>query len=313
MRPDIDAIEALDAVVTEGGFAAAAARLHKVPSAVNYQIRKLEQQLGVVLLDRSGYRVRLTDAGTLLLAEGRRLLAQADQVAALAQQCASGWEARLTLVIDGILPLAPTLAALKTLADERIPTRIQVRVEFLGGVQRRFESEQADLMLVKDCVPSPEWVMQPMSEIECLLLARSGHPLTQRKSVTLADLHAEVELSVQDSGARADDRHMFGGERVFLLSDFGAKREALLAGVGFGWMPRYRVEADMAAGRLAEIPYIGGSRYRFTPQLVRRAARTPGRALQRLLQLLSPAATAVTATETRTSSRQARRRPKKGK
>ena len=38
MRPDIDAIEALDAVVTEGGFAAAAARLHKVPSAVNYQI-----------------------------------------------------------------------------------------------------------------------------------------------------------------------------------------------------------------------------------------------------------------------------------
>ena len=131
--------------------------------------------------------------------------------------------------------------------------------------------------------------------------------------MTLADLHDEVELSVQDSGARADDRHMFGGERVFLLSDFGAKREALLAGVGFGWMPRYRVEADMAAGRLAEIPYIGGSRYRFTPQLVRRAARTPGRALQRLLQLLSPAATAVTATETRTSSRQARRRPKKGK
>ena len=109
MRPDIDAIEALDAVVTEGGFAAAAARLHKVPSAVNYQIRKLELQLGVVLLDRSGYRVRLTDAGALLLAEGRRLLAQADQVAALAQQCASGWEARLTLVIDGILPLAPKI------------------------------------------------------------------------------------------------------------------------------------------------------------------------------------------------------------
>jgi DNA-binding transcriptional LysR family regulator len=312
MRPDIDALEALDAVVAEGGLAGAAARLHKVPSAVNYQIRKLEQQLGVALLDRSGYRVRLTDAGALILAEGRRLLAQADQVTALALQCASGWEARLTLVIDGILPLAPTLAALKTLADERVPTRIQVRVEFLGGVQRRFEEDRADLMLVKDVVAAPEWVLQPMEDIECLLLASARHPLAARSRVTLADLHAEVELSVQDSGARTDDRHMFGGERVFLLSDFGAKREALLAGVGFGWMPRYRVEADLAAGRLVEIPYVGGSRYRFTPQLVRREARTPGKALQRLLQLLAPAP-AVTAPETRTSSRRSPRRPRRGK
>jgi DNA-binding transcriptional LysR family regulator len=167
-------------------------------------------------------------------------------------------------------------------------------------------------MLVKDVVAAPEWVLQPMEDIECLLLASARHPLAARSRVTLADLHAEVELSVQDSGARTDDRHMFGGERVFLLSDFGAKREALLAGVGFGWMPRYRVEADLAAGRLVEIPYVGGSRYRFTPQLVRREARTPGKALQRLLQLLAPVP-AVTAPETRTSSRRSPRRPRRGK
>ena len=308
MRPDIDAIEALDAVVSEGGFAAAAARLHKVPSAVNYQIRKLEEQLGIALLDRSGYRVRLTDAGALILSEGRRLLAQADHVAAVAAQCAGGWEPRLTLIIDGILPLAPTLAALKTLADERVPTRVQVRVEYLGGVERRFVSEQADVMLVKDYTPDPQWTSVAMAEVECVLVAVAGHPLVGVRSVTLADLHAHVELSVQDSGARTDDRHMFGGERVFLLSDFGAKREALLAGVGFGWMPRDRIEADLACGHLCEIDYVGGSRYRFIPHLVRRDGRPPGRALARLLSLLAAAAPVATASRTRSSPKSRPRR-----
>ena len=305
MRPDIDALEALDAVITEGGFAAAGLRLHKVPSAVNYQIRKLEEQLGVTLLDRSGYRVRLTDAGSLVLAEGRRLLAQADHVVAVAAEFAAGWEARLTVIIDGILPLAPTLAALKTMAVERVPTRIQVRVEFLGGVQRRSQSEQAEVMLVKDYVPNPEWVAMPLPEIECLLLVAAEHPLAGRRDVGLTELHEHVELSVQDSGARADDRHMFGGDRVFLLSDFGAKREALLAGVGYGWMPQYLVAEDLAAGRLIEVHYVGGSRYRFTPHLIRRDDRTPGRALARLLALLTPNDATVIASKTRTSTKSA--------
>ena len=76
-RPDLDAVEALDAVVRHGGFAHAAAALHRVPSAVSYQVAKLEEQLGVKLLDRSGYRVRLTPAGEAVLKEGQKLLAQA--------------------------------------------------------------------------------------------------------------------------------------------------------------------------------------------------------------------------------------------
>jgi len=63
MGPDLDAINALDAVVRHGGFARAAAALHRVQSAVSYQVDKLEAQLGVPLLDRTGYRVQLTPAG----------------------------------------------------------------------------------------------------------------------------------------------------------------------------------------------------------------------------------------------------------
>jgi len=155
MKIDLDAIEALDAVIRFGGMTQAAEHLHKAQSAVSYHIRKLETSLGVSLLDRAGYRVQLTPAGSIILAEGRRLLEQAQRVQSLGRQLAEGWEPKLLLILDGILRLEPALAALKTMADENIPTRIQMKIEFLWGVQHRFDTDQADLMIVKDYQPNP--------------------------------------------------------------------------------------------------------------------------------------------------------------
>lgn len=286
MRLDLDSLHTLEVVVREGGLARAAQRLHRVQSAVSYQLRKLEQALGIQLLNREGYRMRLTPAGEAVLAEGRRLLTQAAHIELLARQFAEGWEPRLTLIVDGILPLEPTLAALKTMADERIPTRIQVRVEFLKGVQYRFDKDEADLMLVKDYDAHANLVAEPFAEIECILCAAPSHPLAGRKSVSLSDLHEQVELSVQDSSDQGDDRHMFGGERVFYLSGFIPKKQALLMGVGFGWMPKYLVARELRQGELKEVRYSGGSRYSFKPALVRRQAQPLGRAGQRLIELL---------------------------
>ena len=289
MKLDLDALAALDAVVSTGSYAQAAEQLHKVTSAVSYQVKKLEEQLRLPLLDRSGYRVRLTPQGEAVLAEGRRLLLHAHQVEALAQQLATGWEPRLLVVVDGILPQVDTLQALKQLADEGVPTRVQLKIEFLHGVQYRFEKDHADLMLVKDYEPVAQCRALALPEVECVLCVAPGHPLARPgRPATLAELQAHVELSVQDSSERGDDRHMFGGERVFYLSGFMAKRQALLMGMGFGWIPRYLADEPLASGALQELAYEGGSRYRFTPWLVQRLDRPLGRAGQRLVELLAP-------------------------
>lgn len=286
MKLELDALQALDAVVREGSVARAAEKLHKAQSAVSYQLRRLEEQLGLPLLDRAGYRVRLTPAGEALLVEGRRLLAQAHQVEALARQFALGWEARLTVVIDGIVPLETTFAALKRIAEEGVPTRVQLKVEFLGGVQYRFERDEADLMLVKDFEPRTGLSAEALPEIECVLCVAAGHPLATTARVDQTQLQQHVELSVQDSSGRGNDRHMLGGERVFYLSGFVAKKQALLMGLGFGWMPLYLIGDELARGALVELPYSGGSRYRFTPYLVHRLDRPLGPAGQRLVALL---------------------------
>jgi len=107
-----------------------------------------------------------------------------------------------------------------------------------------------------------------------------------KRAVSLSDLQQFVELTVQDSSGRGDERHIFGGERVFFLSGFMAKKQALLMGLGFGWMPVDMVEQELANGSLAEVNYSGDSRYHFTPHIVYRGEQNLGPAARRLVALL---------------------------
>ncbi|WP_199911743.1 LysR family transcriptional regulator [Dongshaea marina] len=155
MRFDIEAFRVLDLVIREGSFGKAATALHKAQSAVSYQMKKLEQQLDVPIFDRSSYRARLTPAGRAIWNESKRILRHSKRLEALAKHYTQGWEPTLELVIDESLPMEPVMRALKRLSDQEVPTRIQLKVEALGGVQMRFTLDEADMMLVKDYHPTP--------------------------------------------------------------------------------------------------------------------------------------------------------------
>jgi DNA-binding transcriptional LysR family regulator len=285
-------VEALDAVVRHGSFAAAAKAMRKAQSAVSYGIKQLEEGLGVVLFDRRGHRAVLTDAGQMVLEEGRLILARVKRVESLAARFHEDWEPRVEAVVDGIFPMQPVMTALKRMADDGVPTSIQIKVEFLGGVQDRFEKDGADVMLVKDYVRSQALVEYPLPDVDVILVAAAGHPLVSGEGVlTLADLQRHVELTVHDSSEsrRLVDTRLFGGQRVFFLSDFFTKKQAVMMGLGFGWMPMYLIRDELSRGVLCEVPYEGGSRYAFAPMLVHPRDKPLGRAGAMLLALLGEA------------------------
>lgn len=290
MDVDLDSLEVLEAVVEEGTFAKAARRLHRTQSAVSYGISKLEESLGVELFDRSGHRAVLTEAGRVVLDEGRGVLMRARRLEALAMRLGGGWEAKLDVIIDGILPLTSLLSVLQEFVEETIPTRVQVKMEYLGGVQYRFEEDDADIMVVKDYEQADNLRGLALEPVEVVLLASRVHPLAkieQDKPVDRQDLQEFVELTVQDSSPSARrDPHVFGGSRVFYFSDFYSKKAAIKAGLGFGWMPRPLVEREMGSGELVEISYLEGSRYEFTPFLVHRVDRPLGKAGQLFLEVV---------------------------
>lgn len=67
MKQLLDVLMILDALEKEGSFAAASAKLYKTPSALSYTVHKLESDLNIQLLDRSGHRAKFTRTGKMLL------------------------------------------------------------------------------------------------------------------------------------------------------------------------------------------------------------------------------------------------------
>lgn len=286
IRFSLEAMEALDAIDRHGSFAAAAAALRKAQSAVSYQVRQLEDALSVTLFDRSGHRARLTPAGVAVLDEGRQVLARARRVEALAAAFADAWEPRLQVVVDGVLPMAPIMSALAALEREAVPTHVQITTEFLRGVQRRFERDDADLMIVKDYAPDPALDALPLPDEELTLVAAPDHPVHAAGPHDSTSLQPFLELSVHDSSEETvgRDTNTVGGGRVFYVSDFRTKRDGLRMGLGYGWLPTRLVTADLADGSLRRVDHRHSAVWRFTPHLVWRRDRPPGRCGQRFVE-----------------------------
>jgi DNA-binding transcriptional LysR family regulator len=273
----LDQLVVLETIDRTGSFAAAARELHRVPSAISYAVKALEEAVGVALFDRAGHRATLTPAGRRLLEEGGRVLAAARGLDRLAEELQAGWEPEVAVVVDGALPTEPVMAALAAFTGRGLPTRVQVNVEYQGGVWERFADLAADLaMPLEDAESRPE-ASEPLPVLPFAVLAAAGHPLAGRP-LERAELDAHVELVVKDSSAvyaRRPREAWFGSRHAVHLSDFHAKRLALLQGAGYGWMPLHLVRADLASGALVPLELGDAGAWEYRPHLVRRPALGP--------------------------------------
>ncbi len=83
----------LDAIVQSSSLSQAALKLHKTQPALTLAIKKLESELGFELLDRSQYRLHLTEKGRIFYREARLLLNANSELSSLAKELALGNEA----------------------------------------------------------------------------------------------------------------------------------------------------------------------------------------------------------------------------
>ena len=281
---------ALDALDRAGTLVGAAAQLHKGHTAVLYALGQLEAQTGLALLDRRGYRLRLTGAGRRVLEHARRLLAVEAELVAACHEMRTGWEPDLRVVYDGVVPDAPLLRAVGALVAEAVPTRLRVSSAFLGGVEAEFDATLADLMVaVVPPLGRTPLVATRLPPITAHLVCARTHPLARRRGPLSADeLAGHVLLTVRGGDPRLELPTDGLPRRAAVdLNDFHAKRSAIVAGIGYGWLPDHLCADDLAAGRLRAVRYAGGHQHRFAPRLYTRAGVRPGPAARRLIEALS--------------------------
>jgi DNA-binding transcriptional LysR family regulator len=198
----LEQLRALEALARTGTFTAAAAALGRGHTSVLYLIRTLEDALGFAVVDRSGYRTTLSAHGRRVLAGAREVLAAEAELHAAIHELRAGWEPTLRVVFDGIVPIEPLLRAVGQLARERVPTQIDVRAEFLAGVEDTFVRSAADLMIAV-VPPAVALTAVPLAPLPASLVAHRDHPLAHGRHDTKA-LRRHLLLTVRGSDPRLE-------------------------------------------------------------------------------------------------------------
>ena len=263
---DTRQLAAFCAVVERRSFSQAAVRLGVTQPAVSLQVRALEKRLGTQLLDRSGRRVEPTEAGWRLYRGAQRMLALEGQL--VAEVAATGEGALAGDLVLGAstgpaavaIPVAlaefqrqsPDVRVFLTVSDthsivERVAAR-ELELGIVGAARRhrgvRFEPFFSDQVILA-CPPSHSFAGRTITLDELredtLILMQEGAGVRQvvedalrRQGVRLRDLDVRLELGLQES-----------------------VRRAVEAGYGVTFISRTAVEADLAAGRLAEARVAG--------------------------------------------------------
>ncbi|HSI58641.1 MAG TPA: LysR family transcriptional regulator [Ideonella sp.] len=262
-----DALAMMDTIARTGSFAAAARELGKVPSALTYSVRQLEDALDVLLFDRRSRQAQFTAAGEELLNEGRRLLAEMDAVANRVRRVSTGWETQLTIAADGVLSrltlleLCEAFYALRPGGTEdpgsSPGTRLRLRTEVMAGTWEALISGQADLAIgvPGDTASSPGIEIRKLGEIQFVFVVAPHHPLaaaTQPLGDT--DLLQHRAVAVADSAQRLSPLtvNLLPGQDVLTVSSMQAKIEAQLRCLGCGFVPEPLVRDHLRLGRLVE-------------------------------------------------------------
>ena len=275
-------------VVDKGSFSQAAEELEVSQPAVSFQIRALEERLGHRLLDRSGRRVRLTEAGEVVYRYARRMIGLEAELEREMGEIGTRVSGRLVLGSStgpGEVLLPRLLGAFHEAHPE---VKVSLVVSDTQTVCERVLDDELELGVVGAARPQRGLVFEPFVRDELVAIVPPGHPLADRGSVTLEELAAEpmliqqegsgvrsvVESALRESGVR--DRDLKVAMELGLQQSVKA---AVLDGFGITVISRLAVERELADGSLVALALEGAGLER-SFFAVRHAGRTPKRVTQ---------------------------------
>jgi DNA-binding transcriptional LysR family regulator len=191
-------LRAFTAVAEELHFGRAAARLHIAQPPLSQQIKHLERELGVQLLERTTRRVRLTNAGLVFLEHARRVLAEADRAreSVLLTEHGERGEIRVGLTGATTWRLLPRMTRAYR---ARYPlVRLELHPSVFSGAQfSALLDGGIDVGLLRAPVPPP-LASRTLLDEELVAVLPDEHPLAERAIVPLADLAEENFVSYPD-------------------------------------------------------------------------------------------------------------------
>jgi DNA-binding transcriptional LysR family regulator len=257
MKPLLEVLIILDALDKEGSFAAASAKLFKTPSALSYTIHKLESDLNIQLLDRSGHRAKFTRTGHMLLEKGREVLHTVRELEKQAIKLHEGWENDLVIGVDDTFPFSLLAPLIEQFYERHSVTRLKFINGVLGGSWDALVQGRADIVIgaLRDPPPLSDFGFAPLGELEQIFVVAPHHPLAGEAEPLSRKTIKHHRAIVVGDGTTPDCpafQQLLDDQEAITVFDFKTKLELQISGLGCGYLPRYLAQRFIDNGALVE-------------------------------------------------------------
>jgi DNA-binding transcriptional LysR family regulator len=253
---NMEALRALDAIDKKGSFAAAAESLFKVPSALTYTIKKLEEEMGVALFDRSKQRAVLTPAGRLVLEHGREILLSAHRLMDSVKQLESGWESEIRIARDTVISEQPIFELIQAFHTLDHTVDVSLGVEALGGGWDALHSRRADIAIgVTSELPKGLFDTHRIGVLTFVFAVAPDHPLANISGEIDGELLSRYpSVVVSDTSQILPSRNsgLFHSKQVIRVNNMESKINAQLQGLGVGFLPTHLAQPYLEQGTLIQ-------------------------------------------------------------
>lgn len=279
------------ALARTGNFSRAAEQCNVAQPSLSQQIQKLEDELGERLFDRMKRQVRLTPHGTAFLRRAARILEEVD---AAKREAGEALDLQHGSVAIGVLPtIAPYLLPriMARFSAQFAGVDLTVHEDTTAQLLKLLHAYEIDFALVSEPLHDDRLTVTGLFTEELLLALPPKHPLTQKRTITPADLREE-KLIVMRTGHCLGDQVLGFCERQevkphisFRSAQLETVQELVRAGLGLSLIP--------AMARRPGSQRAPGYRSFATPRPERRIVlawprqRPPGRAAAELVKLFT--------------------------
>ncbi len=251
-----------EAVAELGSITRAAEALHLTQPAVSMQIRKLEHEVGMPLIETHGRRIRLTDAGEEMLKYCRRINRTLREASAVFERLRDLGHGHLDIAVASTVNYFAT--ELIARFHRRYPD-IQIRMDVTNRetLLRMLEEYERDIVLMGQPPDSEDLEAVPFMDNPLEVIAAADHPLAGKRRIPMKRLVEEpFVLRECGSGTRMALEKFFTRKGVKLsahmeMNSNEAIKQAVMAGLGLGVVSRHTVRMELESGKLVVLDAAG--------------------------------------------------------
>lgn len=251
----LNQLQILDAIVQSTSLSAAAIKLHKTQPALTLAIKNLEASIGFTLLDRSQYRLQLTEKGRIFHRQVKQLLNDNEELTQLAKELALGNEAQFRICYEQICHVQSYNEIISNTFKEFNSTEFSLTSGKRFISLEQVNNGQAELGIgpwFDIFYATGDLESVPIGKLDIGIVSATG---ILPSSLTYSELQAYPCLSMFESGLSIDsDRLSYStGSAIMKIDDMASLKSFLLSGAGWAMISLEQCSAELASGLLQKV------------------------------------------------------------